>query len=146
MKKNGVHTRTGPGCPPGKLLKNVDPNLFISENGVCQLSPFPNPPAFGSEGPTCRGGGGGSPSDSPPQPQFQCNLKKIFLRRLVFPMLFGPSDGPPHGGGGRTHKETKKAQHVSMASERAKCVPSQPKFQLKASPVHKTLCHTSKSP
>ena len=27
-----------------KLLKNVDPNLFISENGVCQLSPFPKPP------------------------------------------------------------------------------------------------------
>ena len=34
---------------------------------------------------------------------FQCNLKKNFirrLRRLVFPMLFGPSDGPPHWGGG----------------------------------------------
>ena len=39
----------------------------------------------------------------PPKPQFQCNLKKNFLprlRRLVFPILFGPSDGPPHEGGG----------------------------------------------
>ena len=47
--------------------------------------------------------GGGSPGDGPPQPQFQCNLRKIFLRhlwRLVVPMLFGPSDGPPHGRGG----------------------------------------------
>ena len=39
--------------------------------------------------------GGGSPSDGP---QSQRNLKQIFLRRLVFPMLFGASDGPPHGG------------------------------------------------
>ena len=27
-----------------KLLKNVDLYFFIGENGVCQLSPFPNPP------------------------------------------------------------------------------------------------------
>ena len=42
-------------------------------------------------------------SDGPPQPQFQCNPKENFLRRLrrlVFPMLFGPNDGPPHGRGG----------------------------------------------
>ena len=40
--------------------------------------------------------GGGSPSDGlHPQPQFQCNLEKNFLRRLEFPVLFGPSDGPP---------------------------------------------------
>ena len=45
------------------------------------------------------GGGGRSPSDGPPQPQFQCNLKENFLRCPVFPVLFGPSDGPPHGGG-----------------------------------------------
>ena len=32
--------------------------------------------------------------------QFQYNLKKNFLRRLVFPILFCQSDGPPHGGGG----------------------------------------------
>ena len=34
-------------------------------------------------------GGGGSPSDGPPQPQFHCNRKKTFLWRLwrlVFPM------------------------------------------------------------
>ena len=36
----------------------------------------------------------------PPIPQFQCNLQKIFLRRLVFPMLFGPSDGPHYRGRG----------------------------------------------
>ena len=45
-------------------------------------------------------GRGGSPSDGPPQPQFEYNVKKNFLRRLVFPMLFGPSDSPPHEGGG----------------------------------------------
>ena len=32
--------------------------------------------------------------------QFQYNRKKCFLRRLLFPMLFGPSDGPPPKGGG----------------------------------------------
>ena len=48
-----------------KLLKNVDPNLFTSENGVCQLSPFPTPPPQflgvlltppprGSKNPTCQ--------------------------------------------------------------------------------------------
>ena len=31
--------------------------------------------------------------------QLQCNLKKIFLWRLVFPMLFCQSDGPPSVGG-----------------------------------------------
>ena len=30
--------------------------------------------------------------------QFQCTLKKSFLRRLVFPRLFGPSDGYPPPG------------------------------------------------
>ena len=38
--------------------------------------------------------------------QFQYNLKKFFLRRLVFPMLYGPSDsysplGRGHFKGGR---------------------------------------------
>ena len=33
--------------------------------------------------------------------QVQYDLKKTFLRRPVFPMLFGPIDGPlPWGGGG----------------------------------------------
>ena len=41
--------------------------------------------------------------------QFQHNLKKIFLQRLVFPMLLGGSDGfPPgeviSGGGGGDFK------------------------------------------
>ena len=50
-----------------KVLKNLDPNLFISGNGVCQLSPFPKipppqfwgalltppPPPPGSENQTC---------------------------------------------------------------------------------------------
>ena len=31
--------------------------------------------------------------------QFLYNLKKIFLWRIVFPVLFGPSDPPPRGGG-----------------------------------------------
>ena len=39
-----------------------------------------------------------SPTDGRPQPQ--CNRKKIFLRRLVFSMPFGPSDGTGGGGGG----------------------------------------------
>ena len=30
--------------------------------------------------------------------QFQCYLKKTFLQRLVFPMLFCQRDGPPWGG------------------------------------------------
>ena len=30
--------------------------------------------------------------------QFQYNLKKTFLRHLVFPILFGPIDAPPKGG------------------------------------------------
>ena len=30
--------------------------------------------------------------------QCQCNLKKILLRRLVFPVRFGPSEPPPPGG------------------------------------------------
>ena len=39
----------------------------------------------------------------PPPPEFYYDLKTNFLRRLwrlVFPMLFGPSDGLPGGGGG----------------------------------------------
>ena len=44
--------------------------------------------------------GGGSPNDGPPQPQFLCDLKKNFLQRLWRSVLFGPSDGPPHGEGG----------------------------------------------
>ena len=32
--------------------------------------------------------------------QFQCALKKHFLRRLVFPVLFGPCDGDCRRGGG----------------------------------------------
>ena len=58
-----------PGCTtgsskiPDKILKNVDPNLFVSENGVCQLNPSPppflgallTPPPPGSENPTCPG-------------------------------------------------------------------------------------------
>ena len=32
--------------------------------------------------------------------QFQYNLKKNFLRHLVFPMLFGPSDGGTAKGEG----------------------------------------------
>ena len=44
-------------------------------------------------------GRGGHQLTVPPN-QFQCNLKKFFLWRLVFPMLFGPSDGPPPFGGG----------------------------------------------
>ena len=66
-------------------------------------SPLVTPPPNVRPPPPIRGGGGGSPSEGHPQPPFQCNLKKNFLRRLrrpVFPMLFGPSDGPPQGGGG----------------------------------------------
>ena len=62
-------------------------------------APLVIPPIMSGRSPP---GGGGSPSNShPPQPQFQCDLKKIFLRRLwrlVFAMLFGLSDGSPHGG------------------------------------------------
>ena len=60
--------------------------------------PLVIPPLMSGRSPPIRGGGG-SPSDGPPQPQFQCNLKKSFLRRLVFPTLIGPNDGPPHEGG-----------------------------------------------
>ena len=44
-------------------------------------SPRPpcNPPPKVRRVPPHEGGGGGSPSHSPPQPQFQCNLKKTVL-------------------------------------------------------------------
>ena len=63
------------------------------------LHPPCNPPPPMS-GRSPQGGGEGvrSPTDGRPQPQ--CNRKKIFLRRLVFSMPFGPSDGTPPGGGG----------------------------------------------
>ena len=45
-----------------------------------------------------KGGKGGRSSDGPPQ--FQCNLKKNFLRRLVFLCFLGQVTVPPWGGGG----------------------------------------------
>ena len=57
------------------------------------------------------GRGGGLTTVALKLQQFQYNLNKHFpqrLRRLVFPMLLGPSDGPPpprggisRGGGGK---------------------------------------------
>ena len=60
------------------------------------------PPLMSGRSPPMGGGGGGHQVTAPPLPQFQCDVKKVFLRCPVFPVLFGPSDGPPHwrGGGG----------------------------------------------
>ena len=71
---------------------------------ISETATTPRPPCnlLSGRSPSWGGGGGRSPSDGPPQPQSQCNLKKNVLRRLrrlVFPMLFGSSDGPLMEGG-----------------------------------------------
>ena len=96
---SGLRGRDG-ADPPG--LRHC---LTVGQGSpsCCQTARFPLLPPAPLVTPPPPLGGGRSPSDGPPQPQFQGNLKKNFLRRLwclVFPMLFGPSDGPPHGGGG----------------------------------------------
>ena len=92
----------------GEVLRHVKVDSPNALRRMALLPPRLVPPAPCNPAPNVRksppmGGGGRSPSDGPPQPQSQCNQKKIFLRRLcclVFPMLSGPSDSPPYWGGG----------------------------------------------
>ena len=72
-------------------------------NASKALTPRPpcNTPLMSGRSP--HGGGGGSPSDDYPQPQFQCNLKKNFFGAFgaqCFLCFLGQVTPPPLWGGG----------------------------------------------
>ena len=100
VRRVAVSSR-GPGQTP-VLPFPLPPNILLPRRSVCGgvgRTTTPRPPCNPS--PNVRlvppkGGGDGHKVTVPPKAQFQRNLKKKFLRRLrrlVFPMLFGPSKG-----------------------------------------------------